>query len=107
MHLVIFITVGSHDDAVKLARALIKEKMAACANIVGGVDSIFWWEGKVEEAKEHLLIVKSVDYMLDGITKRVKELHSYANPEIIAVKVAGGSGDYLDWVASNVQPKQE
>ena len=81
----------------------MEERLAACVNILEGVSSVFRWKGKVEEGKECLLIVKSVDGLLDNLIKRVKELHSYATPEIISFKITGGSKEYLDWVASSVR----
>jgi len=103
MHIVIFITVGKKEEGARIARALVEERLAACVNILEGVSSVFRWKGKVEEGKECLLIVKSVDGLLDNLIKRVKELHSYATPEIISFKITGGSKEYLDWVASSVR----
>lgn len=102
MYIVIFITVGDRNEATKIARALVEEKLAACVNILDGVHSVFRWGGKVDEAKEILLMAKSSDRLLDNVVRRVKELHSYTNPEIVALPVAGGSGDYLDWITSSL-----
>jgi len=103
MRIVIFITVGKKEEGTRIARALVEERLAACVNVVEGVRSVFRWEGKVKESKECLLIVKSVDSLLGNLIKRVKELHSYITPEIISFKIAGGSKEYLDWIASNVR----
>jgi periplasmic divalent cation tolerance protein len=103
MHIVIFITVGKREEGTRIARALVEERLAACVNILEDVSSVFRWKGKVEDAKECLLVVKSVDDLLDDLIKRVKELHSYTTPEIISFKIAGGSKEYLDWVTSNVR----
>jgi periplasmic divalent cation tolerance protein len=105
MHIVIFITVGGGDDAAKLAKTLVEEELAACVNIIPSVRSVFRWQGKIDESNEALLIVKSIQTKLDDIVKRVKELHSYSNPEVIAFNIVGGSGDYLDWVASSVKQR--
>lgn len=103
MHIVIFITAGGREEAVRIAKALVEERLAACVNIIEDACSIFRWEGKVTEAKELLLIVKSVDNLLDSLIERVKELHSYTTPEIISFKIVGGSKEYLDWMVSNVK----
>ncbi len=98
MHIVILITAGDREEGLALGRALVGEGLAACVNLVGGVRSIYKWKGKTEESDECLLIVKSRRSLLEKLTARVKELHSYAVPEIIALDVAGGSREYLDWV---------
>jgi periplasmic divalent cation tolerance protein len=107
MYTVIFITVGDGQEAASIARALVEERLAACVNILGGVHSIFRWGGRVDEAEEILLIVKSSDALLEDIVKRVKDLHGYSNPEIVALPVIGGSGDYLDWVTSSLEGQGE
>jgi len=101
MHMVVFITVGKSEEAEKIGRALVKERLAACVNVIGPMRSVYWWKGKIEEAKEHLLIVKTTGENLEGLTSRVKGLHSYEVPEVIALKIEGGSDDYLRWVEEN------
>ena len=103
MHIVIFITVGSANEAAEIARALIGERLAACANIVDHVKSIYRWKEEVEEASEVLLLIKSTDDRLNDLIARVRQLHSYKNPEVIAIKVEDGSSEYLDWVSSSVK----
>jgi periplasmic divalent cation tolerance protein len=103
MHIVIFITVGKKKEGMRIARAIVEERLAACVNIIEDVCSVFRWKGKVEKAEECLLIAKSVDGLLDNLIKRVKELHSYTTPEIISFKIDGGSKEYLKWIASNVK----
>jgi len=100
---VIFITASTDEEAKKIAQRLLDRKKAACVNIVPGMDSYFWWQGKKESARETLLIVKSLSSLLDDIIRLVKELHSYELPEIIAIPIAGGSQDYLDWIREAVQ----
>jgi periplasmic divalent cation tolerance protein len=103
MHIVIFITAGKREEAKHIAEDLVEGGYAACVNIIDGVTSIFRWQGKIEEAKEYLLVIKSLESRLDDITRRVKQLHSYAVPEIIAFRVIGGSKDYLEWITSSVE----
>ena len=90
------------NEAKKLARLVLKEKLAACVNIIKGVDSLFWWEGKIDRAEEFLLIAKTARVRLDELTATVKEIHGYEVPEIVALPLIGGSGEYLDWLRGEV-----
>jgi len=98
MKIVIFITAANKKEAKRIASSLIKEKLAACVNIVEKVESLFWWQAKVDQAKEVLLIVKTKQQLLNKLIKLVKSLHSYSVPEIIALPVIGGNPDYLNWI---------
>lgn len=89
---------GSEDEATKIARVLVEERLAACVNVVGPVRSIYRWRGAVEDAGEHLLIVKIRARMYAKVERRVKELHSYEVPEVIALPLAAGSRRYLEWL---------
>lgn len=102
MHIVVFVTASSREEAQRIAQGLVKNKLAACVNIVGGVESLFWWQGKVDRAKEILLVIKSKKEKLSRIIKQVKSMHSYDVPEIIALSVAGGYKDYLKWINESV-----
>lgn len=95
---VILITTETQEEARKIAAALIDSNLAACVNIVESVQSLFRWQGKVEDDKECLMIVKSVSRKLDAVTAKVQEVHSYDVPEIIALPIIGGSKEYLQWV---------
>jgi len=97
-NIVVFITASSEDEAAKIARALVQERLAACVNIIKGVRSIYSWQGKVEDSAEALMVAKTKKALFKRLEKRVKELHSYTVPEVIAVPVADGSGDYLKWL---------
>ena len=96
--IIVLITAGSEEEARRIARLLVKEKMAACVNIVPGVDSLFRWKGKINSAHEALLLVKTRASLLPEITSLVKEAHSYEVPEIIALPIIDGSEDYLTWL---------
>lgn len=98
MHVVIFITAANKKEAQMIAFALIKEKLAACVNIIENLHSIFWWQGKVDSAKEALLIVKSRKALMNKLIKKVKSLHSYEVPEIIALPIISGDKKYLKWI---------
>lgn len=95
---VILVTTSSEEEAKKIATALVDARLAACANIVKWVQSVFRWQGKVEDEPETLMIIKSVAGKLDALIAKVKELHSYDVPEVIALPIVGGSAEYLTWV---------
>ncbi len=95
---VVYITVGSPDEAARLARALVTERLAACVNRVP-VESVYRWQGQLEEAPEVLLIVKTRRARLDALAARVQALHSYTVPEMIALPIVAGWPPYLDWLA--------
>jgi periplasmic divalent cation tolerance protein len=84
----------------KIAKLLVNEKKAACVNIVPGLDSLFRWKGKIDSARENLLLVKTRASLLSEIINLVKQVHSYEVPEIIALPIVGGSEEYLNWLDS-------
>ncbi len=96
--IIVLVTAGSSEEAGTIAKAIVDEHLAACVNIVPEVRSLFFWEGKTQDARETLLICKSRKPLLDKLISRVKTLHSYTVPEIIALPIIAGSPDYLDWV---------
>lgn len=98
MYIVIFVTASNKREAQKIAAGLIKQRLAACVNIVDKVDSVFFWEGKIQKAKESLLIIKSKKEKMSKVVKLVKSLHSYKVPEIIALPVIAGDKPYLRWI---------
>ena len=101
-YIVLFITTDSASEAQQISKVLLEQKKAACVNIISNVDSLFWWEGKLDSARENLLIVKTKASLLPEIINLVKKVHSYEVPEIIALPIVGGNQDYLDWIEGNV-----
>jgi periplasmic divalent cation tolerance protein len=98
MYIVILVTASNKREAQKIATGLVKAKLAACVNIIDKVDSLFFWEAKIDRAKESLLVIKSKKEKLPSIIKLVKSLHSYKVPEIIALPVISGDKPYLRWI---------
>jgi len=96
--ILVYVTVGSRVEAEGIARVLLEECLVACVNVVGPVFSYFWWEGKVDFAEEYLLVMKSRGDLFGVLEERVRGLHSYDVPEIVAVPIVGGSEGYLGWV---------
>jgi periplasmic divalent cation tolerance protein len=96
--IVVLVTCGSEEEAQKIAHALVEEHLAACVNLIFPIRSIYRWEGKVCDEKEGLLIIKTQKKRLPELEKKIKSLHSYSVPEIIALPVADGSSSYLNWL---------
>jgi periplasmic divalent cation tolerance protein len=101
--IIVLITASTGDEAGKIGTALVDERLAACVNIVPEVRSLFFWEGKTQDERETLLIVKSRLSLMDRLIARVKSLHSYSVPEIIALPIVAGSRDYLDWLKASIE----
>ena len=96
-------TTGSKEEASRIATALVEAHLAACVNIVGAIDSVYRWQGKVESAQEFLLLIKTTESRSAAVTARIRELHSYDLPETIEVSIEGGNSDYLKWIAESVR----
>ena len=93
--IVALITTSSEEEARKIAELLVNEKKAACVNIVPGVDSVFWWEDKLDSARESLLLVKTKASLFPEIVELAKRVHNYEVPEITALPIIAGREDYL------------
>jgi periplasmic divalent cation tolerance protein len=99
---VVLTTCGNREEAEKIATALVEAKVAACVNIVGPIRSVYRWEGKVENAEEFLLLVKTWGDAYEDVERVIGKLHSYDLPECLALRVEGGSEAYLEWVENSV-----
>jgi periplasmic divalent cation tolerance protein len=95
---IVLTTASSRDEAKRIAKALVEGRLAACVNLVGGVESIYRWQGKVEEAAEVLLLIKTNVEKLEALETAVRRLHSYEVPEFLIFEVNGGSAAYLKWL---------
>jgi periplasmic divalent cation tolerance protein len=103
--IVVLVTCGSAKEGRKIARAVLEQRIAACANILASpVQSVYRWKGKVESAKEFLLIIKTTQSRFAKLEAEVKRLHSYNVPEIIALPIAHGAAAYLNWISESVKP---
>ena len=100
--LIVLSTASSSEEARTIANALVERKQAACVNILPGVESIYWWEGKVDKAQELLLIIKTTSGAFDRVQATIKELHSYSVPECVAIEIKYGSENYLSWIGESV-----
>jgi len=97
----VFVMAGTEDEAARIAQALVTEQLAACANIIGPVRSIYRWRGAVEEAREHWIVIKTRKELYSMVERRVRELHSYEVPEILALTPSAGSAAYLEWILAS------
>jgi periplasmic divalent cation tolerance protein len=99
---IILSTAGSEDEARKIAAHLVQHRIAACVNLVPRIESIYWWQGKVESSQEWLLIIKTTASRFSAVRDAIGELHSYEVPECVCVAIEDGSEDYLKWIADSV-----
>jgi periplasmic divalent cation tolerance protein len=100
---VIFIATSNKKEAERLAGGLVKNKFAACVNLMDNITSVFWWEGKIDRASEVLLMVKSKKTKIPKIIKLVKSLHSYEVPEIVVLPIIAGEKKYLNWIDESLR----
>jgi periplasmic divalent cation tolerance protein len=102
--LIVEIMTGSLAEAERIGRLLVEERLASCVNFIPEVRSIYRWKGRVEEASETLLLVKTVEAVLPALTERVRGLHSYECPCVAALPIVGGNPDYLAWIEAECAP---
>lgn len=97
---ILYITVPNREEGVALGRMLVDENLAACANVIDGLTSIFRWEGKVQEDAEALLVAKTERALVDPATDLIKMEHSYDCPCVVAIPIVGGNQQFMDWIAA-------
>ena len=100
---IVLVTCSSADEGEKMARGLVVDRLAACVNMVKNVDSLFWWEGKVDHAQEVLLVIKTQKSRFSALESYVKAHHSYQVPEMIFLPIATGHGPYLNWIRDSLR----
>ncbi|MCW5699402.1 MAG: divalent-cation tolerance protein CutA [Rhodospirillales bacterium] len=99
----IYITTNSQEEALEIARTLVDERLAACANVLPSITSVYHWEGDVQEDREVAIILKTRSELVGRLTDRVKEYHSYSCPCIVAIPITGGNPDFLSWIAEETE----
>ena len=95
----VYVTCKDRQEATTIGKAVVEARLAACANILDGMASIYWWEGRLETSNEAVLIFKTSENLLDSLTSKVKSLHSYSVPCVVGLPILGGNPDYLAWIA--------
>lgn len=97
-HSLIYVTTETREEALSIARALVEERLVACANVLPGITSVFWWEGRVQDEAEHAFLAKTRSDLVPRVTERVKALHGYTCPCVIAMPIADGNPAFLQWI---------
>ena len=102
-HLQVVTTTEQKEDAEKIGKALVEKRLAACAQLVGPIESTYWWKGVIETAEEWLCYVKTHKNLYDELEEAIKAIHPYETPEIVAMPIVRGSHEYLAWLNSEVK----
>lgn len=101
--IVVFVTCGSEEEALKIGRTLVEKHISACVNLVSRIRSIYHWEGKVYDENEWLMVIKTQKKRFEELTREIKSLHSYSVPEIIALNISEGYPPYLKWIIDTTE----
>lgn len=99
----VYMTMESADQARRIGRALVEARLAACVNIVDGMTSIYWWQGKIDEGREAVLIAKTRVELVAPLTEKVRAMHSYSVPCVVSLPIDGGNPAFLDWIAAETE----
>ena len=103
LELIVFVTTSSNEEANRIAEALVGQRLAACVNIISAIQSIYRWEDKITRDQESLMIIKTTDERYAALERRVKEMHSYSTPEVVALRIERGSEQYLNWLRESTE----
>ena len=104
--IVVLVTAGSEQEAETIATALLEERLAACVNVTSPVRSLYRWEGRIADDREWQMVIKTQARLFDALAARVRALHSYDVPEIIALPVLAGTTDYVDWIQNETKSER-
>ena len=102
-HIIVLITTATREEAEKIARNLLNQRLIACANMVGPVSSLFWWKEKISRENEFLVLMKTHSDLFEKLATTIKQMHSYEIPEIIAVPITKGEQTYLEWLSGSLR----
>lgn len=103
-HVLIYVTAPDDAEADRIARDVVGQRLAACANIIPGMRSLYWWQGNLEAATETVLILKTTAGLADRVVEAVRKLHSYEVPCIVTVRLEGGNPGFLRWIEAETRP---
>ena len=101
----VYITASDEAEAARIGEALVRERLAACANVLPGVRSFYWWEGEVQDGREAVLVLKTKAALVDRLVQKVQSLHSYSCPCVVALPIENGNPDFLRWIGSETAPR--
>jgi periplasmic divalent cation tolerance protein len=99
----VYVTCKDRTEALNVGKAVVEDRLAACANIIDGMDSIYWWQGELQVEKEAILIMKSRRDLFAELTAKVKSVHSYEVPCVVALPIEAGNEDYLNWLMAETK----
>ena len=102
-HTWLYVTAANTDEADTIARTLVGERLVACANVLGPMRSFYWWDGQVQDDAEVALVLKTQRNLIDAATARIKALHSYDCPCVVALDITGGNADFLTWITNETR----
>ena len=94
----VYVTASNRDEAMQIAKTVVSERLAACANVIDAMRSVYWWNGELQEDDEAVLIFKTRRALIPDLTARIQELHSYDCPCVVALDITDGNNDYFKWV---------
>jgi len=103
--IVVFVTVPGLKEGSRISRAVLTSRLAACVNVIPGIQSMYQWKGKIVQEKEAMLVIKTTRLRYRKLEEKIKELHSYEVPEVIAIPLICGSSQYIEWVTKEVANK--
>lgn len=101
----VYVTAPSRDVALSIGRTLVEERLVACVNVLDGLTSLYWWDGKIQQDAEALFVAKTRQDLFPRVVERVRELHPYEVPCVVALPVADGNPAFLDWISAETGPR--
>lgn len=101
--MLVYVTAPNRDEALALARSVVGERLAACANVLGDITSVYWWDGKLNEDAEVALVLKTRAERVEALTARLRQLHSYSCPCVVALPITAGNPDFLAWIGAETR----
>jgi periplasmic divalent cation tolerance protein len=99
----IYITAGNRDEARVIGKALVSERLAACVNIIDNINSMYWWQGEIQDDREVILIAKTKESLVPELIEKVKTIHSYDCPCVVSLPIVDGNKEFLEWVAEETK----
>ena len=102
-YFLVYVTASSEEEATNIARTAVEERLAACANVIEKSKSIYWWESEIQTATESLVILKTTNKNLGSLIDRVKQIHSYDCPCVVALQIQNGNKDFLNWITKEMK----
>jgi periplasmic divalent cation tolerance protein len=100
---IIYITAGNMDEARTIGKDLVSNRLAACVNIIDNINSMYWWDGKIQDEREVIVIAKSRESLVPNLIERVKSLHSYSCPCVVSLPILDGNKAFLDWIVDETR----